>query len=340
MDPMPRPGFWRRVAPACTLVMLAPMIAEVLPGATRLSAIFVLPVEMGFWGCGALLIRGAVRRWQLGWRNMLLLAFALALAEELLVQQTSLAPLVIQIVKGPPYARAFGVNWIYLLWALGYESVLVVFLPVALTELIFPARRDSSWLSKAGLAVAVLCFAVASFFAWFSWTQFARVKIFHLPPYTPPREALAIGAAVIVALVAAALGPARHLLARPSQPLPPPSPWAIGVIGVVIAILWYGLVLLAFGIRPDFPVTIATAMGVMIALLGLLLFPRWSADRGWNHTYRFATVAGVMLGSMGVGFVGFIGASPFDLYGKAVLNAVAVVLLIVLASRLKRSISA
>jgi hypothetical protein len=42
-------------APACTLVILAPRIAEVLPGTTRISAIFVFPIEVAIWGGEALL---------------------------------------------------------------------------------------------------------------------------------------------------------------------------------------------------------------------------------------------------------------------------------------------
>lgn len=72
-------------------MILAPLLAEILPGATRLSAIFVLPIEIGVWGGGALLIRYAVRRWRLGWRNKMLLALALAATEEGIIQQTSLA---------------------------------------------------------------------------------------------------------------------------------------------------------------------------------------------------------------------------------------------------------
>jgi hypothetical protein len=52
-------------------------------------------------------------------------ALALAIAEECLIQQTSLAPMFIRL-KGETYARAFGVNYVYFLWALVYEAVFVV----------------------------------------------------------------------------------------------------------------------------------------------------------------------------------------------------------------------
>jgi len=52
----------------------------------------------------------------------LLLALALAVAEECLIQQTSLAPMVLKL-KGEVYARAYGVNYVYFLWALSTSRV-------------------------------------------------------------------------------------------------------------------------------------------------------------------------------------------------------------------------
>lgn len=340
MDGEHRTGVWHRIAPALTLIVLAPLIAEVLPGATRMSAIYVFPIEMGIWGVGALLIRTAVRRWRLGWRNMLLLAVALSFAEEFLIQQTSFAPLVIQLVKGAPYARDYGVNWLYLIWAVGYESALVVFVPVMLAELIFPARREQAWLSKSGLIVSVVYFAVSCFFAWFSWTQIARTKVFHLPPFTPPPVSMALAFTAIVVLILVALGPARRRLARPSSPLSPPPALLTGVVACVMAVLWYGLIVLAFRAAPNVPPLAAASAGIVLALVMTLLFSRWSAHQRWSTAQRFAVVLGAMLGSMGVGFVGFIGAAPLDLYGKAILDGIALVFLIVLRLRRPSAFSA
>src|SRR4051794_4642794 len=116
----------QRMLPGLALMFASPMIAEVLPGATRMSAIFVFPLEFIIWGGGALVVRALVRRQRLGWANMLLLAAALSLSEELLIHQTSLAPVIIQL-KNVEYARAFGVNYVYLTWAVLYEVIFVVF---------------------------------------------------------------------------------------------------------------------------------------------------------------------------------------------------------------------
>ena len=120
-EPQPSPHYR---GPIVSLLLLAPLISEVIYGATRLSTIFVLVPEILTWGCAALLIREFVRRWNKGWPSMLLLGLALAVAEEWIIQQTSIAPLI-GLAK-TAYGRVWGVNLVYFLWALGYESVWVV----------------------------------------------------------------------------------------------------------------------------------------------------------------------------------------------------------------------
>ena len=329
-----RASIWSKAAPGLLLMILAPLLAEILPGATRLSAIFVLPIEIFVWGGGALFIRYAVRRWRLGWRNMLLLALALAVAEEFLIQQTSFAPLVIQI-KGQVYARAFGVNYVYLLWALVYESVFVVFAPIYLAELIFPSRRTGLWLSKGGMIAVAVLFTLGGLLAWFSWTQIARPKVFHVPIYNPPLTHLLIAVTTLSALVFCALGPWKHSLAKPATPIKPPAPWLIGLAAGVWATLWYVLVLLAFGIAPQFPPAIAVGGGILLAGLIVLLLPRWTVHPDWSDRHQFGTLFGVILGSMLLSFVGFIGSLPMDLYFKIGVDALAVLLLIALGLRLR-----
>lgn len=331
---------WREIsiAPALTLVVLSPMVAEVLPGATRFSSMFVFPIEMCVWGGGALLIRAAIRHWRLGWLNMLLLALCLSIAEECSIQQTSLAPLVIQL-KGVVYARAFGVNYVYFLWATVYESVFVVFVPIYLVELIYQNRREETWVSKFGLAATIMLFLIGSFLAWFAWTHIARVKVFKLPLYSPPVESILIAAAAICVLMFASLGPFRHALARPSAPLKPPAPWLLTIMGAVWAILWYGLVLLAFGIRPKFPPAGAISAGLLLTMAVLLAIPRFAVDSHFQTYHEFAVIFGTMLGSMIAGFIGFIGAAPADFYFKVVVNILAVALLTTLGINVRRQVA-
>jgi hypothetical protein len=326
-------------APAFLLMIMAPLLTEVLPGATRFSSIFVFPIEVAVWGGGALLIRYAVRRWRLGWPGMLLLAFALALAEECIIQQTSLAPLVIRL-KGVTYARALGVNYVYLTWALIYEPTFVVFASVYLVELIFPSRRERRWISKGGFFVVIPLFVLGSLLAWFSWTQIARPKVFKLPVYNPPPVTIIFSLALIGSMIFIALSrknrPDRPAAGPKPQPatLRPLAPGLLAIIGAIWVSLLFGLVLLGFGIAPGFPPLLAVAGGLFLLWTALFFLPKWTADPRWQPNHVFALIAGTILGSMLISFVGFIGTTGPDLYFKIITNLIAAALLVLLFKKI------
>jgi hypothetical protein len=154
---------------------------------------------------------------------LLFLGLALSVAEEFLIQQTSVAPMVIRL-RGETWARAFDLNYVYFIWALAYESVWVVLLSTLATELMFPERRHETWLSRAGAIVTGILFLVGCFFAWFSWTQIARTKVFHQPPFTPPLHLILLAIVAFVLLVAAAVRSPERFTARALTP-PPRGCW-------------------------------------------------------------------------------------------------------------------
>ena len=324
----------KNIAPAITLLFLSPLIIEILPGATRFSSIFVFPIEMVVWGGGALLIRYVVRKSKAAWINMLLLALALSLAEEFLIQQTSVAPMVIRL-KGITYARAGGINYVYLLWALIYEPVFAVLLPVFLTELIFPKGAKDLWINKGGVILFSILFLLGSFAAWFTWTQIARVKVFHLPEYKPTFLLLAI--AIILILFLIFMG-TRHLKKTfpVIQKIKLPKPWVLVMSGVLWATLLFGLVLLGFGITPSFPPIVAVVAGLGLAIVAISFLPSWKKDPRWKRLHTFSIIFGVMLGSMLISFIGFIGAAPADLYFKIIIDVIAITFLIALGLKIKK----
>src|SRR5262249_28985186 len=101
------------------------------------------------------------------------------------------------------------------------------------------------------------------------------------------------------------------------------------------AVLWYGLVLLAFGIAPSFPPWLAVGAGLLLATAILALLPRWAVDPRWRRDHEFAVIFGTMMGSMAAGFVGFLGAVRVDLYFKIVVDLLALALMIALGYRVR-----
>jgi fluoride ion exporter CrcB/FEX len=117
-------------------------------------------------------------------------------------------------------------------------------------------------------------------------------------------------------------------------PLAPPGPWLLGAGAATAAAAWYGLCLLAFGIKPSFPPAIAVAVGLAVVMLSIYLLPKFAAHPAWNDTHRLGLANGCVISTMAVNFFGFIYAtSKLDLYGKIVLDVIATVLLIWLAMR-------
>jgi hypothetical protein len=318
---VPRRTLW---APAVTLLLAAPLIAEVLPGYTRLSvAPFVLAPEIAVWGGGALLIRDAVRRAGRGWPSIVLLGIALAVAEECVIQQTSLAPLV--GLASVEYGRAVGVNWVYLLWALAYEAVFVVVVPVALTEELFAKHRDALWLGKWAALVIGVALLIGAFVAWFAWTQMARTRVFHLPEYAPPPEAILAALTVIVVLGVIAL----RVLPRVSRGSAgtPPSAWSAGLAAFGLALPWPLLLVLAYGGAPEIPPALPILAGLAWLTAALLIAWRANYDQ-WPALSRRTAILGALLAIMLGGFLTFTNPSPIDLTGKIVLNLLAVLIIV------------
>jgi hypothetical protein len=323
---------WQRLAPIFTLIVCAPGIAEVMSGATRLSFILVLIPEMMVWGCGALLIRDLVRRWQAGWTSMLLLGLGLSIAEEFVIQQTSLAPL--PWVSEPAYGRIWGVNLIYVLFMLGFESVWVVLVPVQLTELIFPQRRNQPWLKKCGPIISSFVFVVGAFIAWFMWTQIARPKVLHVPKYQPPIIAILSGV-LMIALLALAGYVLRHVgqpsrrgasaLSAEAPSGTAPSPWLVGLATLLFGFPWYLLMTLVFGPRRELALYIPVIAALAWAAFVYLVARRWAASPGWRDTHRWTLIFSATLVCMIAGFGGSGSWPRSDVVGKIILNLLAVV---------------
>ncbi|ESQ82202.1 hypothetical protein AEAC466_18875 [Asticcacaulis sp. AC466] len=320
-----------KALPAITLMLMAPLIAEVLPGATRVSSLFVFPIEVLIWGSGTVLIRFFVRKYRLGWLNLVLLATALSLAEELLIQQTSFAPLAIQM-NHADYGRLFGVNTVYLVWAVIYEVIFVVCAPIALCEMLFPSRKAQAWLNAWGVGILMVLFIPASYAAWFGWNVAFRVNIQHLAPYSLPLSYGVISVALIVGLILTALGPTRRLIATPAKPLTPPHPIALAIMSVLTIGGVFALEILAFGVGPEVPVALPLTGGIALILALSVFVPRWMASPHWSLWHSIAMIYGAVLSNFIFLFASFIGASALDLYGKVALDSIGTVLMLWLAA--------
>jgi hypothetical protein len=314
-----------------TLLILAPVISEVLSGSTRLSILFVLVPEIMVWGGGALLARELVRRWRAGATSLLCLGLALSIAEEFVIQQTSIAPLPFAGVNAD-YGRYFGVNWIYFLFMLGFESVWVVLIPVQVTELIFPDCRERPWLRMRGLIAICIAFLLGCRIAWYGWTQQARPRL-HAVPYHPPVILILLGFAAIGALIGMAWLLRGYGHSGQIDSREPANPWLIAFKAFVFGAAWFGLITLVFVPHPGTEVWIPLAAGPVWAFLSFLLVRYWSAARGWRDIHRFALSFGAVLGCMAISDVSDAGWTRVDLIAKFTFQLLAFVGFLLLARK-------
>lgn len=154
---LPSHGFFHRAAPALTLVLLAPLVAEYLLGDLRITNLAALPLLACCYGCGALLIREIVRRKGGSWTVYLALAVAYALLAEGIVDQSFFNPDFLHL-----HALAYGF-WPRLgtspAWAVCVITLHVAWslaVPIGMTESLYPARSSEPWLGWRGLAAALL----------------------------------------------------------------------------------------------------------------------------------------------------------------------------------------
>ena len=311
----------RFAGPIWTLVFLAPVIAEVLSGSTRTSILFVLIPEMMVWGVGALLCRELARRWRAGGTSLLLLGLALSVAEEFLIQQTSIAPLPFPGAHAD-YGRMWGVNLVYLLFMLGFESVWVVVVPVQVTELVFPTCRELPWLRRTGWIVSCVAFLVGCRIAWYGWVQQARPRL-GAAPYHPSAVFLAGGIVGIAALITMAYllrGVGPRVGAGGSAPA-----WLAGLMAFILGAAWFLLIGQIFIPKTWGTADQALLAGAAWALLAFVLFTWWTSRDAWTDVHRFAACWGATLACQAAPYTTIASWPKIDVIGKVVFDAAALV---------------
>ena len=315
-------------SPAAVLLLLAPVVGGLLNGATRISFIFALVPQILVWGCGTLLIREAAHRWRRRTTSILALAVGLSIWVEFFVLQTSLAPLPWLRV---PHDRVWGVNWLWLSFMLGYESVWIVLVPILITELIFAERRHEAWLGPRGLAAAALGLVFGSWMLWGLWTRVAMMQVFHMPRYDPPVSTLMLGLLAILVLALAGYALPSSKQDWPAPPRLAPPPWLVGIGAPALGFPWWLLIALAFAPYQPIPLWLALLAGCSWAATAFFVIRRWTRGHGWSDRQRWALAFGALLTCMMAGFLGSSLWPPIDLVGKAALNTIAIALMVILA---------
>ncbi|MET0695313.1 MAG: hypothetical protein ABWY56_15375 [Propionibacteriaceae bacterium] len=278
------PWDWRPLVQVAGLLVLAPICAEYLsaydestgqPGQLLTNLIIFIPL----YGCPALLIREAARRWGLGWPGIFLLAAAFGLTQAGLVDQ-SLFSVDYRGIDGweegyqATLVPALGISVFNAVNFVGGHVAFSMAAPIALVEAARPATARTPWLTRRALVVVAVGYLGAS----------ALVLNVHLTTeasHASPAQLIITAILVLALITLAALGRGWH-----PAPLTRRAPglWLTFLITLVIVCLD------AFATET----WVGTAMAVAAyGLAGLFLF---HASRlvGWSVAH-IAVVAAVPL---------------------------------------------
>jgi hypothetical protein len=219
------------------LLLLAPFLAEALPGATP-PVLFVLfpPIavwQIGLYGCGALLVREVARRWKGGWRTILLLGAAYGLVEEGLSLKVIFNPNFEPAGALATYGRVAELSSVFALQVVVYHAVVSITVPIMLAELIYEDKRERLWLGRRSMLIAGL--------VWLGALVFGFTAVHPEPP--PPLPYAVVCAAVLALVVAA-----RQMAVPSGERVPRPSAarlvslFLLGLVGtaVFLGVSWSG----------------------------------------------------------------------------------------------------
>jgi hypothetical protein len=279
------PSILRRLTPAPTLVLLAPLVAEYLLGDFRVTQLGPFPVLALTYGCCAVLIRELVRRSGQGWPAFVALAMAYGLIAEGIVDQSLFNPDFMHL-----HILAYGF-WPILgtspFWAISVITGHVAWsmaVPVGMTESLFPAQSRQPWLGRVGLVVTGLLYLLGSVAIA---AYFRRTATHHA---SAPQTAVCV--ALIVGLIAAAF-----LLPRPQPILGERyvrvAPIWIGAVGFVVGSLFVSLYGIGAFILHWPAIVTATVAAGLDALIVLLLWK--AAPRSWTPLQVWAATTGGLL---------------------------------------------
>lgn len=110
------------------------------------------------YGTGAVVIREIARRWKKEGVSILLMGMAYGVFEEGIMARSFFDPGWQDLGQLAFYGRWIGVNWIWSIALTIFHAVVSISIPIVITELLYPKKKDTLWLSKNELIIAIIIY--------------------------------------------------------------------------------------------------------------------------------------------------------------------------------------
>ena len=279
----------RKYLPALSLVLIASLVAEVLPGSAPITHPSLLPFIVLIYGPGALLIRDVVRVRSLTWTSILLLGAAYGVFEEGIALQSLFNP---SLYNAASWGHVGGFNIVYAEAVIPIHAIWSALVPILLTDLLFPRLRHVPYCGRLGRVLTGLWYLLGLLLL----ALLTRFSI--APGYRADRALLGLSAAVALVFILTALRvPSSRL--KPFKVGDPPSPWRILLLSAGTAFLWHFLLAGLWRLNSDFalwPFMLAPiSISALLLLAGYRYSRRWVAMEGWTDEHWFQLAAGLVI---------------------------------------------
>lgn len=301
------------------LAVLVPVIAELAFGSTPPHLAYLVILWTPVYGAGVLLIREAVRRVGGGWPSLLLLGVAYELAEDGLGLQALTSP---HLYATGHWGRIAGLNLAYWEANVAYHVVFTVLIPIALTEMLFPAHGRRPYLRRGGLVGTGICAVLG--------VALLRVAVppSQDPGYLVPLPWLLGFLAAIVALAVLALRvlPRRGITGTVAATRPP-RPVLLGLFGLATTLAF---ALPMFGLSSS-PIThgalavLPMTWSALVAVGSGALVRRWALET----TGTLWLIGGLLVAHTAFGVVRVVHTVP-DRIALSLIGVLTIVLLALL----------
>lgn len=162
------------------LILLAPIVAELLSGSSPFTTFFRLPIlltYLGFYGCGALIIREVVAHKKLSYINILLWGAAFGVLEEGILLKSWYDPAWMGAAITSQALRVSGVSVLQPFANIVYHAILSITVPILLVESFTGERKP--WLSKKKLVLPALVFIAAASVMGLTFNRNYQISISH-----------------------------------------------------------------------------------------------------------------------------------------------------------------
>ncbi|WFE32056.1 hypothetical protein [Micromonospora sp. WMMD975] len=322
---------WNRAA--WTLALLTTLCAELTFTAVAVPFTWLLlPLLLVMYGAGVLVLREAVVRVGGGWPSLVLMGVAYQIAEDGLGLQALTSP---RMYGAADWGfRALGVNWTYWESQIGVHVVLSVLVPIAVTNLLFPAQQTRPYLSNRALAGvgALAVVGVLGLRYLISATED--------PGYRTPWgfTMVFIALIMVLALVALLVLPRRRATRGSRAARSAPRPGVVGFVSMYLTMAFL-TTLLPLGLGSTLllgdlmsPVQ-RLVIAVMTAVPFGLLVLGWQAATNWDGRHRIWLLGGILVSHTAF----MMPASVTAALAGSLLIAAQIYLLARLARHLRRS---